>query len=69
MENIGCKNLVLNLSGGLDSTLALLVCVNAFDMLSLDRGGLHILTLPGFGTGSITKNLAAELCKKLELPL
>ncbi len=62
LENIGCKDIVLNLSGGLDSTAALLVCVNAFDMLKLDRKGLHIYTMPGFGTSGTTKNLAHELC-------
>ncbi|MEG1049443.1 MAG: hypothetical protein RSE24_02765, partial [Oscillospiraceae bacterium] len=46
MKNIGCKNVVLNLSGGLDSSLALLVCVNTFDMLGLDKSGLQVVTMP-----------------------
>ena len=69
LNNIRCKNIVLNLSGGLDSTMALLVCVNTFDMLGLDRKGMHILTQPGFGTSHTTKSLAHELCEKLGLEL
>ena len=44
------KNVVLGLSGGLDSTLALIVCVHAFDMLFLDRKNIHTVTMPCFGT-------------------
>ncbi len=69
LKNIRCKDIVLNLSGGLDSTMALLVCVKTFDMLGLDRKGMHILTQPGFGTSHTTKGLAFELCEKLGLEL
>lgn len=69
MKNIGCKDLVLNLSGGLDSTLAFLVCINTFDMLGLDRTGLHIVTMPGFGTSNKTKGLAESLCDIFGLSL
>ena len=69
LTNINCKNIVLNLSGGLDSTMALLVCVNTFDMLGLDKKGLHIFTMPGFGTSNTTKGLAHELCKGFGIEL
>lgn len=69
MNNIGCRSVVLNLSGGLDSTLALLVCLNAFDMLGLDKSGIHVLTMPGFGSGEQTKSIAENLCKTLSLSM
>ena len=69
LKNINCKDVVLNLSGGLDSTLALLVCVNAFDMLGFDKSGIHIVTMPGFGTSEVTKGLAYDLCRCMELGL
>ncbi len=69
LKNIDCKKVVLNLSGGLDSTLALLVCVNAFDMLGIDKSGIHTVTMPGFGTSETTKGLAYDLCKGLELSI
>ncbi len=69
LKNINCKNIVLNLSGGLDSTMALLVCFNAFSMLGLDKSGMHIFTMPGFGTSSTTKSLAEKLCADLGLKL
>lgn len=46
----GCKTLVIGISGGLDSTLALLVAVKTFDKLGLDRKGIVGVTMPGFGT-------------------
>lgn len=69
LVNINCKNIVLNLSGGLDSTAALLVCARTFNMLGLDKKGMHIITQPGFGTSSTTKGLAHDLCKGLGLEL
>jgi len=69
LHNINCKNIVLNLSGGLDSTMALLVCVNTFKMLGLDKKGMHIYTMPGFGTSSTTKGLANDLCDGFGLEL
>lgn len=61
---IGCKDVVLGLSGGLDSTLALIVCCEAFDRLKIDRKHIHCLSMPGFGTTerthSISETLAAE---------
>ena len=61
LEHIGIKNVVLGLSGGLDSTLALIVCVHAFDMLNLDRKGIHTVTMPCFGTTQRTKSNAERL--------
>lgn len=58
-----CKSLVIGISGGLDSTLALLVAVKAFDNLGLDRKGILGVTMPGFGTSSRTHNNAVELMR------
>ena len=61
LRHIGCKNVVLGLSGGLDSTLALIVTVHAFDMLGLDRTGIHTVTMPCFGTTGRTYSNACGL--------
>jgi len=67
LRRIGCKDVVLGLSGGLDSTLALLVCVGAFEKLGLDTVGIHVYTMPGFGTTKRTKGNAQLLCEGLGL--
>ena len=69
MMNIGCKTAVVALSGGLDSALALLVTVNAFDILGLDRSGIRVISMPGFGTSNTTKGLAGDLAASLGLDL
>ena len=69
LEAIGCRDVVIGLSGGLDSALALLVCVEAFDRLGLARRGIHCFTMPGFGTTSRTKGNAEKLCEGLGVPL
>ena len=69
LKAIGCRDVVLGLSGGLDSTLALLVCVEAFKALKLDPAGLHVFTMPGFGTTRRTKGNAELLCEGLGIPL
>ena len=56
---------VIGLSGGLDSTLALLVTVRAFDALGLPRTGIHAVSMPGFGTTSRTKSNAERLAEQL----
>lgn len=61
LEATRCKNLVIGISGGLDSTLALLVAVKAFDNLGLDRKGILGVTMPGFGTSDRTHNNATDL--------
>lgn len=63
LRHIGCKTAVLGLSGGLDSTLALIVAVHAFDMLGLDRSGIQTITMPCFGTTDRTYNNACSLAK------
>ena len=60
-----CKSAVIGISGGLDSTLALLVTVNAFDRLGLDRKGIVGVTMPGFGTTDRTYNNAVTLINEL----
>jgi len=67
LSHIGCKTAVLNLSGGLDSTLALLVAVRAFDRLGLPRAGIHTLSLPCFGTTSRTKSNAQRIAEELSV--
>lgn len=63
LRHIGCKNAVLGLSGGLDSTLALIVAVHAFDMLGLDRKGIITVTMPCFGTTDRTYTNACRLAE------
>ncbi len=63
LRHIGCKNAVIGLSGGLDSTLALIVTVHAFDMLGLDRKGITAVTMPCFGTTKRTKSNACKLAE------
>lgn len=65
----GCKTVVVGISGGLDSTLALLVCVRTFDKLQLSRKGIVGVTMPGFGTTDRTYNNAVNLMKSLGITL
>lgn len=65
LEHINCKNVVVGISGGLDSTMALLVCVRTFDKLGLDRRGIHGITMPGFGTTDRTHRNAVRLMENL----
>ena len=58
-------HVVLGVSGGLDSTLALLVAARTMDFLKLPRGNVHAYTLPGFGTTRRTRGNAAALCRAL----
>ena len=59
------KRLVIAVSGGLDSTLALLVAVESAKMLNISRDRILAITMPGFGTSSITKSTIEILCNKL----
>lgn len=61
----GAKTAVIGISGGLDSTLALLVCVKTFDKLGLLRKDILGVTMPGFGTTDRTYNNAIELMNSL----
>lgn len=65
LEHTGCKNVVVGLSGGLDSTLALLVAVRAFDLLELPRKGIHCITMPCFGTTDRTYTNACVMAAKV----
>lgn len=63
------KKAVIGISGGLDSTLALLICVKACDMLGYDRRSIVALTMPCFGTSDRTKSNAVVLCESLGVDL
>ena len=61
LRHTHARTAVVGLSGGLDSTLALIVLVHAFDMLGLDRKGILAVTMPCFGTTARTKGNAEKL--------
>ena len=63
MQRIGCKNVCLGISGGLDSTCALIVCVKAFDDLNISRNNIHAVTMPCFGTSDRTYRNACSMIK------
>ena len=65
MQHTGAKTAVVGISGGLDSTLALLVCVRTFDMLGMDRKNIVGITMPGFGTTDRTYTNAMNLMQQL----
>ena len=65
LEATHTRSLVIGISGGLDSTLALLVAVHAFDSLGIERKGIIGVTMPGFGTTGRTYNNAIELMRHL----
>jgi NAD+ synthase (glutamine-hydrolysing) len=61
----GIKRVVIGVSGGLDSTQALIVCAQAFDRLGLPRRDIFAYTMPGFGTSDLTKRNAVSLMQAL----
>ena len=65
LVHTNCQHVVLGISGGLDSTLALLVCVRTFDKLGYDRKGIVGVTMPGFGTSGRTHDNATSLMQSL----
>ncbi|MDY2607421.1 MAG: NAD(+) synthase [Lachnospiraceae bacterium] len=65
LEHTNAKSAVIGISGGLDSTLALLVTARAFDMLGRDRKGIVAVTMPGFGTTDRTYDNALKMIEKL----
>lgn len=65
MRAASIKNLVIGVSGGLDSTLALLVCCKAVDKLGLSRRNIIACTMPGFATSDSTRQNAIELIESL----
>ena len=68
-EHTRSKRLVIGISGGLDSTLALLASVRCADMLQLPRKTVLAVTMPCFGTTSRTKNNAVTICTELQAEL
>jgi NAD+ synthase (glutamine-hydrolysing) len=69
LHHLSARQVVLGISGGLDSTLALLVCVRAFDRLGLARSGIVAVTMPGFGTTARTRSNAEQLALELSVTL
>lgn len=69
LDHIGCKSAVIGISGGLDSTLALLVTVMAFDKLKWSRERIIGVTMPGYGTTTRTKGNAVILMEKLGITI
>ncbi len=65
LRHTGCTKAVIGLSGGLDSTLALLVTVRAFEQLELSKKGIICVTMPCFGTTDRTYNNAVKLAEEL----
>ncbi len=69
MVHTHCQTAVIGISGGLDSTLALLVCARTFDKLGLDHKGIIGVTMPGFGTTDRTYQNALQLMRSLGITL
>lgn len=74
LRHIHCSSCVIGLSGGLDSTLALLVTCRAFDLCKIDRSGIRAVTMPCFGTTDRTYKNACILAKNcgatlIEIPI
>lgn len=69
LEHTGCRTAVIGLSGGLDSTLALLVTVKAFDLLEKNRKDILCITMPCFGTTDRTYQNACSLAENLGVTL
>ena len=65
LDHIGCRSAVIGVSGGLDSTLALLVTALAFDSLGIPRTGITGITMPGLGTTRRTHDNSLELMRLL----
>lgn len=69
LKHINGKCAVVGLSGGLDSTLALIVTVHAFDLLKIPREGIIAVTMPGFGTTARTKGNSEKLAEAYDVTL
>jgi NAD+ synthase (glutamine-hydrolysing) len=67
LQHTHSSTAVIGISGGLDSTLALLVTVRAFDALGISRSSIYGITMPGFGTTDRTYQNALEMMKQLEI--
>ena len=69
LVHTSCQKVVIGISGGLDSTLALLVCAMTFDKLGLNRSGIIGVTMPGFGTTDRTYTNAIKLMQSLHITI
>ncbi|MFZ2487267.1 MAG: NAD(+) synthase [Anaerolineae bacterium] len=69
LRHTGLRRVTIGVSGGLDSTLALLVTARAYDLLGLDRAGIVAITMPGFGTTQRTRTNAELLAEALGLSI
>lgn len=69
LTHINCQRAIIGISGGLDSTLALLVIVRTFDYMNLDRNGIIGVTMPGFGTSGRTYRNALALMQCLGITI
>ena len=69
LKHTHTNHLVVGISGGLDSTLALLIAVHTFDLLGLERKGIVGITMPGFGTTDRTYNNALLLMEELGITI
>ena len=69
LEHTHSQKAIVGISGGLDSTLALLVIVKTFELLNLDKKNIVTITMPGFGTTDRTYKNALDLCRELETDL
>ena len=67
LDYIGIKKVVIGISGGLDSTLALLFAYSTYKKYNMDPKNIVAITMPGFGTGSKSKSIATNLMDKLEV--
>jgi len=67
LEHTHCDHAIIGISGGLDSTLALLIVVRTFDKLALSRKGIIGITMPGFGTSDRTHDNAVKLMESLHI--
>ncbi|MCZ2343500.1 MAG: NAD(+) synthase [Bacteroidales bacterium] len=69
LEHVGTSSVSIGVSGGLDSTLALIAICKSFDMLSRCRSGIRAFSMPGFGTSLRTMNNAARLMRSLNVSI
>lgn len=69
LKHTNCKSVVIGISGGLDSTLALIVTTGAYDLLGLNRKNIIGVTMPGFGTTDRTYTNAITLMKQLGITI
>jgi NAD+ synthase (glutamine-hydrolysing) len=69
LRHTGAKRVTIGISGGLDSTLALLVTMRAFDIVGLPHDGVVAVTMPGFGTTTRTRSNAEKLAELLGIEM